>query len=694
MKVSGIFAACIAVFGGVAVIASSLVLNDYWVRHQANQQARALALAVGAVSIISETLAVERGTTNAIMIGADAADAATRTRLGSQREATAAAFADGRAAVARVGDAALAPVVDSLGAVEKNLAGQRLRVDQAIGKPKAERDAALIAAYPTESIEFLSRLSQSMDLMEQDVQRASSEVSRLIAMARLGMDLRTIAGNKGLVFTRIVAANAPPKPEVMAELAELSGRIKENWRYLGVMNTQNGERPRLNALLSQVQTSYFDDVERLYREIFDNFSARGDSGFALADFRTRQLAMLQQIQVIRKVCLEEAVATAETQIAVAATALWIALACVGLAVLMFAAVTLFFLRRIVRPLESVNERVARIAAGDREVAIADHERQDEIGNIARNLKILKDGLIRADRLAAEQEGLKLRAAEEKRQALTTLADSFETSVKAVARTVAQAATQLHSDAQAMSGAAGQASQQSAAVATASRAAAASVLSLGSSSAQVASSIGEIGRRVNEATRISDRAVAQATHTGTIMACLSSAAEKIGQVVRLINDIASQTNLLALNATIEAARAGEAGKGFAVVASEVKNLANQTARATDEISGQISDMQTAATSAADAIRGIGGTIVRINEIVTGIAAAVEEQSAATHEIARNVEQAAAGTLEVTSNISGVTRAASETGVLSQQVLTASDNLLRESEGLNRAVDGFIAKVRIA
>jgi len=694
MRVNGIFTTCIAIFGGVAVIASSMVLDDYWGRHQANQKARALANAVGAVSIISEALAVERGTTNAILIGADAIDETTRTKLEGQRAVTSKAFADGAVAVAQVGERTLAPVAESLAAVERGLAEQRARVSQAIEKAKAQRDPSLITGYPTESIEFLSRLSQSMDLMEQEVQRTSPEVSRLIAMARLGMDLRTIAGNKGLVFTRIVAANAPPKPEVAAELAELTGRIKENWRYLAVMNKQNGDRERLRAMLTQVQVNYFDEVERLYRTIFDNIAAHNESGFALADFRTKQLVMLQQIQIIRKICIEEAVATAEANIAVAATTLWIAVICVGLAIALFAAVTIFFLRRIVRPLEGISERVARIADGARDVAIAYHERHDEIGSIARNLKILRDGLVRADQLAAEQEGLKLQAAEEKRQALTSLADGFESSVKAVAETVAHAATQLHGDAQTMSGAAGQANQQSSAVAVASSEAAASVVLLGATSEQVASSICEIGRQVNEATQISDRAVAQATRTGGIMVSLSGAAEKIGQVVNLINDIASQTNLLALNATIEAARAGEAGKGFAVVANEVKHLANQTAKATGEIASEIAAVQGATREAVDAIDGITGTIRQISDISAAIASAVDKQSVATREITRNVERATIGTEQVSAHIDGVIQAADQAGRVANEVLNASRDLSRQAEILKTEVDGFVARVRAA
>jgi methyl-accepting chemotaxis protein len=207
-------------------------------------------------------------------------------------------------------------------------------------------------------------------------------------------------------------------------------------------------------------------------------------------------------------------------------------------------------------------------------------------------------------------------------------------------------------------------------------------------------VAEIGRQVDHSSRVAAEAVERAGRTNTSIEGLASAAQKIGDVVKLINDIASQTNLLALNATIEAARAGEAGKGFAVVASEVKSLATQTAKATDEIAAQIGAMQVSTGEAVTAIREIGEVIKRVNDVSTTIAAAVEEQGAATQEIARNAQQAAKGTSDVSTNISGVTQAAGETGTAATQVLEAAKSVAAQSENLRQRVDSFLGSIRAA
>ena len=277
--------------------------------------------------------------------------------------------------------------------------------------------------------------------------------------------------------------------------------------------------------------------------------------------------------------------------------------------------------------------------------------------------------------------------------LNAHADAFEQSVKGMVEIVASAATQLQSTARTMEGTANGTSEQATTVAAAADEAATNVQTVASAAEELASSIAEISRQVAQSTQIAGAAVDEAQRTNSMVQGLADAAQKIGEVVSLINDIASQTNLLALNATIEAARAGEAGKGFAVVASEVKNLANQTAKATDEISAQIGGIQTATKDAVGAIEGIGGTIGEINEIASAIAAAVEEQGAATQEIARNVEQAASGTTQVTQNISEVTQAASETGQAAGQVLDAASELSQQSEKLNGEVHRFLDQIRV-
>ncbi|MBL8704178.1 MAG: globin-coupled sensor protein [Rhodospirillales bacterium] len=278
--------------------------------------------------------------------------------------------------------------------------------------------------------------------------------------------------------------------------------------------------------------------------------------------------------------------------------------------------------------------------------------------------------------------------------LNSLADGFEASVKGVVKTVSASAGEMKGSAQQMATIAEDASKRATAVAAASEEASTNVQTVAAAAEELSSSITEISRQVAQSTSISGQAVQEAERANAQVRTLAETAAKIGDVVKLINAIAGQTNLLALNATIEAARAGEAGKGFAVVASEVKSLANQTAKATGDIAAQVNAIQEATKIAVEAIRSIGGTIGKINEISTTIAAAVEEQNAATGEIARNVQQASAGTSEVSSNIAGVTQAAHDTGKAAAGVLHASESLGEQSSTLAKEVDSFLDKVRAA
>ncbi len=306
--------------------------------------------------------------------------------------------------------------------------------------------------------------------------------------------------------------------------------------------------------------------------------------------------------------------------------------------------------------------------------------RETIGKVAwLDLELLLETYAEAERLT-------------KRKILDQLADTLETSVKTVVANTVAASNNMQGHAQRMARIASATNQQSVEVASTSEQASANVQTVAAASEELTSSIGEISRHVAQSSQIARAAVDEADRTNGTVNGLVDAAQKIGEVVSLINNIASQTNLLALNATIEAARAGEAGKGFAVVASEVKNLAGQTAKATEDISNQIAGMQSAARGSAEAIKGIGSTIVRINEIVTTVAAAVEEQSAATQEIARNIQEAATGTQSVTHTIGEVTKAAAETGTIAGDVLEAARSLHQQADSLQQSVDTFLQRVR--
>ncbi|MDQ0357510.1 methyl-accepting chemotaxis protein [Rhodoplanes tepidamans] len=350
---------------------------------------------------------------------------------------------------------------------------------------------------------------------------------------------------------------------------------------------------------------------------------------------------------------------------------------------------------IAAPIIRLTAGMRELAAGNFDVVLAGVGRKDEVGQIADAVEEFKlKAAEKAQREAAEKADEDARLAARRRTEMIGLADGFERAVGDIVKTVSAASTELEAAAGSLTRTAETTQQLSGSAAAASEQATSNVQSVASATNQMSSSVAEIGRQVQEATRIAGEAVRQAEKTDGRIGELSQAANRIGDVVKLITAIAEQTNLLALNATIEAARAGEAGKGFAVVAQEVKALAAQTGKATGDISAQIAEMQGATQDSVVAIKEIGGTIGRIAEISSAIAAAVEEQGAATHEIARNVQQAAAGATQVTSNISEVARGAGEAGSASAQVLSSARELSSESNRLRTEVDRFLAGVRAA
>ncbi len=368
----------------------------------------------------------------------------------------------------------------------------------------------------------------------------------------------------------------------------------------------------------------------------------------------------------------------------------------GTFVILAGAALLAFLlgRGLSRPLAAITAVMNRLSSGDTDVTILGSDRKDELGTMAVALDVFRRNMIEARTLREAQEAAKYQAELEKKVLQREMADRFESDVKSVVGAVAQATKDMQRVAGEITTSVNGTSERAAAAAAAAEQASASVGTVATATEELASSVTEIGRQVTFSSGVADEAVAKAAKTTEMVKSLAAAAEKIGDVLRLIGAIASQTNLLALNATIEAARAGDAGRGFAVVASEVKELASQTAKATEEIAGQVTAIQSATADCALAIGGISDTIREISGVATTIASAVEEQGSATREIARSVQRVATGTGEVSLNVAGASQAAGQSRALADNVLVASGELSQHATALFTSVDTFLAGLRNA
>jgi methyl-accepting chemotaxis protein len=473
----------------------------------------------------------------------------------------------------------------------------------------------------------------------------------------------------------LLVTSAAERNEIERTISESLQIFDQAWRlYEPTVTTQ--KELALVAAFKQPWSSYLQDSKQL-QELTRKSQVEAATALYMGKMRDDFAAIRRVLEQDLAFNVEQGKAEADRGAEVYLTSRWWIVATIALAALLCVAMGFIIIAGVSRPVTAMTEAMHRLAGGDMSAPIPGTERKDEIGKMASAVLVFKDNAVETERLRAEQAEAEKLAVEQRKRDMHQLADAFEGAVGQIIETVSSASTELEASASTLTSTAERTQQTTTAVAAASELASTNVQSVASATEELSSSVNEISRQVQDSARMATEAVDQARKTNDRVSELSKAAARIGDVVELINTIAGQTNLLALNATIEAARAGEAGRGFAVVASEVKALAEQTAKATGEIGQQIAGIQSATQDSVGAIREISGTIERLSEISSTIAAAVEEQGAATQEISRNVQQAAQGTHEVSANISGVQRGASETGSASSQVLSAAQSLSQDS-----------------
>ncbi|ACK81601.1 methyl-accepting chemotaxis protein [Methylorubrum extorquens] len=543
-------------------------------------------------------------------------------------------------------------------------------------------------------------ISAGLIVYARDVMRGLSEqTARIVDVQAVRLDaLLHMRGGitEAAVMDRNMLLESDPQNKARFRTRQQAGMTEAREgaeRLLTLADTP--ERRTANEAVRRDIETFFATLDRVYDL---GLRQQGDEAFRIArDVGIPARLKLNEWMQSRSTLLASELAAAKvkaTEDADRGTSMLISFAVVGLLGAMALAGSIVVLS-ITRPLGSLVGVLQRMARGEIEAEIKEAARGDEIGAVGRAVEGIKAMVARK---AAEEAEVRRRADEaaaaERKRTMVELADGFEAAVGGIVGMVSASATELQATAQQMTATATETASQSTTVAAAAEEAASNVGTVAAAAEELGVSVQEIGRQVQGSSGLAQAAVGEADQTTHLVQALRTTSARIGDMVGLISNIASQTNLLALNATIEAARAGEAGRGFAVVATEVKELASQTARATEEISGQIGEIQGVTDQAVAAIGVITSRIREINNVAAGIAAAVEQQGAATQEIVRNVAQASSGTSEVTRNISGVAQASEETGIAASQVLTSSAELSRQSEHLSAEVQRFLATVRAA
>jgi methyl-accepting chemotaxis protein len=563
----------------------------------------------------------------------------------------------------------------------------------AANKPKASRRAALVKEYSDTTTTVIDVLDKISNQLAAVINHADPVVDQLLSIKQMAWILRNTAGDASVLVSNGLASGKV-SGDAQLKYTKFVGGMDAAWSAVESAAAGMKLPPALETAIAAAKASYFDTQYMSQRDRLMFALSTGEKPELTAEqWSPLTVGHMASAVVVAERALDTAKEYGRELHQDALRALIIQLILLSGAVAMAVLSIIAVSRRVIRPLQLLQDAMLKVAGGDLSIDVPYAQRRDEIGALAGALETFKQNAVEKERIEVDQRARNARGVS-RQQAIETHIATFEQQIGEVLDAFSEASDQMRQTSESMSAISMQTNTQVRQAAKASGDASTNVQSVAVASEELSSSINDISRQVSHAASIAGRAVDQARQTDATVQGLSETASRIGDVVSLINDIAGQTNLLALNATIEAARAGEAGKGFAVVASEVKSLASQTAKATEEISQQIAAVQKVAQEAMDAIKGIGGTISEVSEVATAIAAAVEEQGAATQEITRNTQQAAQGTMDVSNNIAGVTQGADATGASAQNVKAAAEELGAQAQQLRGRVNEFLGNIRAA